>query len=110
MKPHNSHECYAFAYKLSNVDTGINAYCNGAVIEQITIGCERDDEFYNVNGKPELTDRVMLDVDIDLGEIIGAAVSLDLEDILVFARKHCNGVYERVMREHEPDEVRYARK
>ncbi len=107
MKKHNSQECAYLGYKLSCIDTGVevkDGYLN--------IGCDDDDTFYKRGGKPENTGRVTVSVNTmqnrpmnDLCEVYESSVQFDLEDLLVFAKKYCTGIYERVNKEVRSEKV-----
>lgn len=105
----NSHECAYYGRKLGNVICDEIEVSLGYVV----IGSDRDDEIYwgkCLNGDKEmLKERVVITAihdgfDIDSGEV-GHCFDIDLEDILRFAAKHCNGIYTRVMREEEDQAV-----
>lgn len=82
----NSHECAYGGYKLSNIDPKIEA-SSWSELDLLSIGTNEDDTYYANSGK---SGRVKIEVN---------DCALDLEDVLVFARKYCNGIYVRVMRE-----------
>jgi len=92
MKKHNSLECVYGGYKLSsfNVDIDVKA---STEIDTLCIGSDDDDSFYENSGK---SGRIKLYVGTQLD-----IVEIDLEDILVFARKNCAGIYKRVFEEVE---------
>lgn len=92
-RPSNSQECAYGGYKLANIIPEIETRTSTPV-EGLSIGCDEDDTFYAGSGKQG---RVEIEVTTGLD-----VVALDLEDVLVFARKYCSGIYERVLREVEP--------
>jgi hypothetical protein len=92
-RPSNSQECAYGGYKLSAIEPEIEIRASTEV-DVLSAGCEDDDTFYEDAGK---SGRVQLQVGTALD-----TVSIDLEDVLVFARKYCSGIYERVLREIEP--------
>jgi hypothetical protein len=92
-KRNNSQECVYGGYKLSCLN--FEATCSDNVAA-VSAGCDEDDTFYYGAGK---AGRVLLFVELSDGQM----AEIDLEDVLGFARRYCNGVYERVLREVTPD-------
>lgn len=86
----NSQECLYRGYKLSNIEANIET--NGMI--QVCVGCYDDDTFYSNNCK---CGRVKVTIESE-----NEYYEIDLEDILVFARQHCNGIYERVLHSIKP--------
>lgn len=89
----NSQECRYFGYKLSSLVTCIGASEN---VHNISIGCADDDEFYSkkissTEEVPEKTGRVQIEIETNHD-----IVFIDLEDVLRFARRYCNGIYHRI--------------
>lgn len=99
----NSQECIFYGRKLSNI------LCDDINVEKgyVSIGSENDDEIYFgeclEDNKEMIKGRVLITVmDDDC-----CCIDIDLEDILKFARKNCNGIYERVMKEVVPYNTKY---
>lgn len=81
----NSKDCIYGGYKLSSVVPRI--VCSDNVV-QINIGCENDDEFYscfNLDGRVQ----ILIETEHDI-------ISVDLEQVLEFAKEYCAGIFERV--------------
>ena len=91
----NSNECAYNGRKMSNVITNIKA---SSYVDQVCIGCDDDDEFDSLKPTSNKEGRVKIGLEINIpGHEIWPEI--DLEDVLVFARKHCNGIFERVYRD-----------
>ena len=94
----NSNECVYNGRKLSNTIANVKA---SAHVDQVCIGCNNDDEFDCLVPTSGKEGRVKIGLEIntpgreDWPEI-------DLEDVLVFSRKYCNGIFERILKEIEP--------
>lgn len=91
----NSHLCLYKGRKLSNIITGISCsegYC--------VVGSENDDEIY-LGDENILKERVMLYIGFERGPNWEHFIDVDLEDILTFASKYCNGIYEKVYKENQ---------
>lgn len=86
-KQNNSQECSYGGYKLSCTVTDIRHTPN---VVQVYVGCDDDDTFYTDSGNKG---RVEIGIELEDGQM----ASIDLEDVLWFARSHCTGIYERVM-------------
>lgn len=97
-KKTNSDECIAGGYKLSCLVTEIGCSEN---VQQVSIGCDDDDTFYDGAGK---SGRVEIEIEMTDGQL----ASIDLEDVLRFARSYCNGIYERVLMEMTTNSVDHA--
>lgn len=98
----NSNECIYNGRKLSNVVANIKASHN---VDQVCIGADDDDEFDALVEKSPKEGRIKIGLECATvlpGEMLWPEI--DLEDILRFARKYCNGIYERILEEVEPYE------
>lgn len=89
----NSNECVHNGRKLSNTVAQVKA---SERIVQVCIGADDDDQFDALVENSPKEGRVKIGLEIAGGE---DWFEIDLEDILRFARKYCNGVYERVRNE-----------
>lgn len=93
MRPPNTQECIYFGRKLSSLDTDIESNAHS-----VCIGSPNDEAIYFGDclepGEDLSRERVTIYAEVDDVE-----VKLDLEDILVFAKKYCNGIFERVAME-----------
>ena len=83
----NSSECFSGGFKMSDIDNSVRT-CSGYVV----IGGEADD-----NVKEYRVEVVHVDDGMQ-----GHYVTLDLEDILVFAGTFCRPLVERVLQETSP--------
>ena len=94
----NSNECVYNGRELSDTITDIKA---SEYVDQVCIGADNDDEFDCLSDKSEKEGRIKIGLEINIldNEIWP---EIDLEDVLVFARKYCNGIYERILKEVEP--------
>ena len=94
----NSNECLYNGRKFSNIVANIKA---SEYIDQVCIGADNDDTFDSIAKKSQKEGRIKIGLEINIPnkEIWP---EIDLEDILVFARKYCNGIYERILEEVEP--------
>ena len=94
----NSNECRYNGRKLSNIVSNIKA---SAYIDQICIGADNDDSFDAIAENSQEEGRIKIGLEINIpGKEIWPEI--DLEDVLVFARKYCNGIYERIRAEVKP--------
>lgn len=99
----NSQECAYYGRKLSDIR------CDNirTSAKYVVIGSDRDDEIYFGEalkaGEEMLQERVELSVLYDTDEGDERNIEIDLEDILVFARRYCNGIYERIARDVNPE-------
>lgn len=102
MRNPNSQECSYFGRKLSCVS------CDDIEVSKgyVCIGSERDDEIYydikTIEPKENMVkERITITAiyEPEIGEDEGHCVDIDLEDILRFAAKHCQEIYERVLGE-----------
>lgn len=87
MKKPNSQECAYSGYKLSSITPNIDVIAS-TEIDTLSIGSDDDDTFYENSGK---SGRVKLYVGTQLD-----IVEIDLEDVLIFERKYCTGIYDRI--------------
>jgi hypothetical protein len=97
-KPDNSQECYSLGYEMSDIFTEIAVSGDDSDGIKVIIGCDNDDEFYDKSGKSGRV-KISLYRDDPFMEY-----AIDLEDILVFAKTYCNGIYERIHRDVVPME------
>ena len=99
MRNTNTQECLYFGRKLSGI------CCDGIETSQgyVCIGSDRDDEIYFNEelgaDQDMLKDRVKISAiyEPEIGDEEGYCVDLDLEDVLFFAARYCQGLYRRVL-------------
>lgn len=106
MREPNSHECSYFGRKLGNTRCAIEVS-----LGYVVIGSENDDSIYFgeclEKGEEMLKERVTITAmfepeSFDDGPMEdGHCFDIDLEDVLRFAAKYCNGIYKRVLQESE---------
>ncbi len=95
MRAPNSKECAYGGYKLSSICADIECFdVDGIPALQVVIGCDEDDTFYSDSDKQG---RVKIGIELD-----NNLITLDLEDVLVFAKKHCYAMYCRIYTNTEP--------
>lgn len=94
----NSNECIYNGRKLSAAVPNIKTSKD---IEAIFIGADDDDEFDSLVEKSPEEGRIKIELQMTTPDEI-ACPQIDLEDVLRFARKNCNGIYERVQNEVKP--------
>ena len=89
MRTPNSKECAYGGYKLSSICTDIECFdVDGIPALQVVIGCDEDDTFYSDSDKQG---RVTIEIELE-----DNLITLDLEDVLVFAKKYCSTMYSRI--------------
>lgn len=93
MLPNNIQECAYGGYKLSDIITDIDKSDD---IVEVYIGCEEDDSHLKIDDN---IGRVKINLELKDGSFS----YIDLEDVLIFARQYCNGIYERVWNDVMPE-------
>jgi len=91
----NSNECAFNGRKMSNIVTDVKC---SPYIDQVCIGTDDDDEYDSLlpNSKKEGRIKIGLEINTPGAE---CWPEIDLEDVLKFAQKHCNGIFERIQKE-----------
>ena len=91
----NSNECVHNGRKLSNTVAQVKA---SERVVQVCIGADDDDQFDALVEKSPKEGRVKIGLEIEGRK---DWFEIDLEDVLRFAKKYCNGIYERVRDEEK---------
>ena len=97
-RPPNSNECSFNSRKMSNIVAKVKC---SPFIDQVCIGADDDDEFNCLSEKSKKAGRIKIGLEINTS-VAECWPELDLEDILIFAKTYCNGIYERISKEVEP--------